>query len=128
MAPRGTQSSGRVRTTTVGTATLACREISRLNSLEQGPCIWISPHAGKFDRSSSTQLQTLANDVMASGRPATWIDPVSGINFEIRPTGWTDANGVWGYINPPSAGTVQTARLGAREQASKEYREVVITP
>ncbi|MEN1928104.1 hypothetical protein WCE37_03740 [Luteimonas sp. MJ250] len=82
----------------------------------------------RFDRASSAQLQTLANDVIASGRPATWTDPVSGIAFEIRPTGWTDANGVWGYLHPPSAGTVQTARLGAREQASKEHHEVVITP
>ena len=81
-----------------------------------------------FNRDSSAQLQTLADQVIATGRPASWADPVSGITFEIKPTGWTDANGVWGYIRPPNAATVQTARLGAREQASKEHREVVVTP
>lgn len=81
-----------------------------------------------FDNASSQHLKSLADQVINTGRPAYWTDPASGIAFEIKPTGWHDANGVWGYIHPPSAGTVQTARVGAREQVSKEHRQVVITP
>lgn len=47
---------------------------------------------------------------------------VDGIDFTVMPTGWKDANGVWGYLHMPGTATVQTARLGAREQASKEER------
>lgn len=61
-----------------------------------------------------------AREVTATQRPVHWIDPVSGIAFEVKPTGWTDANGVYGYLRVPGGqGTVQTMKLDAREQASK---------
>lgn len=81
-----------------------------------------------FDRASSAHLQSIADRVVSSGQPEAWLDPVSGISFEIRPTGWSDANGVWGYIRPPNTGTVQTTRLTTREQASKDHCEVVFSP
>ncbi len=46
----------------------------------------------------------------------------TGMHFEIRPTGWTDANGTWGYAHQPGAGSVQVARLGAREMETKDSR------
>lgn len=61
---------------------------------------------------------------MAEGKPVTWIDPATGMKYEVKPTGWTDANGIHGYINMPGPASVQTVRLGAREQATKENREV----
>ncbi|MGF6350772.1 hypothetical protein [Variovorax sp. W2I14] len=61
---------------------------------------------------------------IASGKAKPWKEPVTGMTFEIKPTGWTDANGIHGYINMPGAASVQTARLGPREMATKENREV----
>ena len=42
-----------------------------------------------------------------------------GVRWEMRATGWDDVNGVYGYLNMPGPGTVQTARLGARTLAQK---------
>ena len=70
-------------------------------------------------------LSQTAEGVVATGKAKTWIDPVSGMSFEIKPTGWKDANGVWGYIHMPGQAKVQTLRLGARERATKETREVM---
>ncbi|BEV14572.1 hypothetical protein HBDW_13600 [Herbaspirillum sp. DW155] len=65
------------------------------------------------------KLASLAEQVMKTKKPAHYLDPASGIEFTIRPTGWTDANGVWGYVE--SAHSLQTtvSRLGARERAPK---------
>lgn len=68
-------------------------------------------------------LNKAGEKVIESGKALTWIDPVSGMHFEIRPTGWTDANGIWGYAHHPGTATVQTARLGAREMATKDTRD-----
>lgn len=68
-------------------------------------------------------LQKAADEVIASGKPAKWKDAVTGIEFEIRPTGWTDANGIHGYWHMPDPAVVQTSKLGARERASKQERE-----
>jgi nitrate reductase NapE component len=48
-------------------------------------------------------LNKAGEEVMKSGKALTWIDPASGMHFEIRPTGWTDANGIWGYAHQPGA-------------------------
>lgn len=77
-----------------------------------------------FATEAKDGLEEAAKEVMSTGKSRTWIDPASGITFEIRPTGWTDANGIYGYVNMPGQGSVQTVRLGAREQATKENREV----
>ncbi|MCA7083239.1 hypothetical protein K7G19_06430 [Cupriavidus sp. DB3] len=82
-----------------------------------------------LDSSTGNRLKEMGQEVISSGKPSKpWEDPISGITFEVRPTGWVDTNGVWGYLTPPNAGTVQTARLGAREQATKDNREVTIAP
>lgn len=81
-----------------------------------------------LDNSVAAQLEKKGAEVVTSGKPAAWTDPTSGMAFRIVPTGWTDANGVWGYLKTPGAGTVQTARLGAREQATKDNREVLVMP
>ncbi len=81
-----------------------------------------------FEKETSQKLAELGKEVIEKGKPQTWIDPVSGTSFRILPTGWTDANGIWGYLQMPGQGKVQTARLAAREEASKDNREVVITP
>jgi len=81
-----------------------------------------------MDKASADRLSEIGRRVSASGKAESWADPISGIVFQIKPTGWTDANGVWGYLHMPSQGSVQTARLGAREQASKDNPEVIITP
>ncbi len=44
---------------------------------------------------------------------------IGGIAWEIRPTGWKDANEIHGYLHMPGPGTVQTVRMGASELASK---------
>ena len=77
-----------------------------------------------MDAATKAALSQAAQNVIATGKSRTWIDPVSGMSFEIRPTGWKDANGVWGYVNMPGQSAVQTLRLGARERASKQNREV----
>ncbi|QFZ82801.1 MULTISPECIES: hypothetical protein [Variovorax] len=77
-----------------------------------------------ISESAKNGLKDVAEKVVASGKAAVWSDPVTRMKFEIRPTGWTDANGIHGYANVPRAASVQTSRLGAREMATKENREV----
>ncbi len=81
-----------------------------------------------WEKPTADYLYALGQKVMASGKAEIWTDALSGITFHIRPTGWKDANGIWGYAATPGPGTVQTARLGAREQATKDNREVMVTP
>lgn len=82
----------------------------------------------EWDKSTSDYLYALGKKVMDSGKAEVWSDAVSGITFHIRPTGWKDANGIWGYLPTAGTGLVQTSRLGAREQATKDNREVIVTP
>jgi hypothetical protein len=56
------------------------------------------------------------------------MDSGSGIEYIFYTTGWKDSNGIWGYIHSPGTITVQTARVGVREQATKHNEQVVITP
>jgi hypothetical protein len=69
-----------------------------------------------LDRSSADELARLSQEVVATRQQARWLDPISGMSFEIRPTGWTDAYGIHGYLHLPGRGIVQTVKLGAREQ------------
>lgn len=59
---------------------------------------------------------------MGDGKPRKWIDPDNGMAYDIKPTGWTDANGIWGYVHMPGQAYVQTLRLEAREMAAKDER------
>ena len=79
----------------------------------------------EFPLDTKAQLKQLGERVMQEGKPVAWIDPATGIQFTIRPTGWTDANGVYGYVYMlGQAIMVQTLRLEAREIVTKENREV----
>jgi hypothetical protein len=57
--------------------------------------------------------------VVADNKPRTWVDPHTGMHFDIHPTGWTDANGIHGYVEGGTPGSVAVAPLGATEKASK---------
>lgn len=81
-----------------------------------------------LDKTLAEQLVAHGEQVVASGKPMTLIDPVSGMSFHIRPTGWTDANGIWGYLWRPGSRTVHTAKVAEHEEASKDNHEVVVTP
>jgi hypothetical protein len=63
------------------------------------------------------ELNALAEKVQLSGVAEKKV--IGGISWEVRPTGWSDVNGVHGYLRMPGPGTVQTVRMGARELASK---------
>jgi hypothetical protein len=52
-----------------------------------------------------------------------WSDKASGLDFEVRPTGWDDANGIWGYDDLPDPREVRTQPLGPREIADKKYKD-----
>lgn len=77
---------------------------------------------------TKAKLSDMAEEVLAGGTPKPWTDPSSGIEYTMRATGWSDANGVWGYVQMPGPGKVQTARLAARELATKDNNEVTVTP
>lgn len=64
------------------------------------------------------RINAVAAEVVHDGRPRTF--SAGGYSWEIKPTGWKDVNGVHGYDVVMRTAGVQTAKLGAREQASKE--------
>lgn len=67
-----------------------------------------------------TRLNAAGETVMSSGKPVSFVH--DGISWKIRPTGWTDANGIHGYGLVTGNAAVQTSRLGARERATKNER------
>jgi hypothetical protein len=67
------------------------------------------------------RLYAAGESVIATGAHAKL--EVGGIAWEIKPTGWTDANGIHGYDLVALRAGVQTARLGAREEATKNERD-----
>lgn len=81
-----------------------------------------------LDKPVSDKLTALGKEAIGGNKPISWIDPASGIRFEIKPTGWKDVNGIVGYLHAPGPGAVSTARLAEREQATKEHRQVVVSP
>ncbi|MCT8276503.1 hypothetical protein [Xanthomonas translucens] len=81
-----------------------------------------------LDKTVSDQLTALGKRVISENRPLAWVDPVSGMRFEIKPTGWEDVNGIIGYFHTPGPTSVTTVRLAEREQATKEHRQVVVSP
>ncbi|QBH03052.1 hypothetical protein [Xanthomonas oryzae] len=81
-----------------------------------------------LDKPVAEQLTALGKRAIAENKPFTWIDPASGMIFEVKPTGWKDVNGIIGYFHPPGLTSVTTARLAEREQATKEHRQVVVSP
>ena len=74
-----------------------------------------------FDKSLIEQLNAAGERVMATGKAETITSSVAV--FEIKPTGWKDANGIHGYSLATGPAAVQTARLTAREYATKDERD-----
>ncbi len=81
-----------------------------------------------LDKDFSKILSDAGHDFINGSGVHKLVDPVSGLEITFHKTNWTDANGVWGYLKGPGTGTVQTARVGAREQANKHNNEVLIHP
>ncbi|AXM31627.1 hypothetical protein BRN52_06345 [Xanthomonas oryzae pv. oryzae] len=81
-----------------------------------------------LDTPVADQLTALGKRAIADNKPFTWIDPASGMRFEVKPTGWKDVNGIIGYFHTPGPTSVTTVRLAEREQATKEHRQVVVSP
>ncbi|RZT10024.1 hypothetical protein SAMN05216319_1527 [Duganella sp. CF402] len=81
-----------------------------------------------LDRAFSDALTKAGQAFTRGENVGKIIDTATGLEFTFHRTGWKDANGIWGYVRGPSATTTQTARVGTREQASKENKEVIIHP
>lgn len=73
-------------------------------------------------------LSKAGHDFANGASQSKILDPLTGLEFTFHKTGWTDANGIWGYLRAPGITTTQTARVGSREQATKHNKEVVIHP
>jgi hypothetical protein len=69
----------------------------------------------------SQELNTIGQRLSRSGIAETI--ELAGVHWELRATGWSDANGVYGYLHMPGPGSVQTARLGAKTVASKREKD-----
>src|SRR5450830_461366 len=81
-----------------------------------------------LDDAFKAVLSNMGHEFINGAKHTKIIDPTTGIEFTFHKTGWTDANGIWGYLPGVGTGSVQTARLGSREQATKEHREVTVHP
>ena len=73
-------------------------------------------------------LSQAGHDFIHVGTVNKIVDPLTGFEYTFHKTGWTDANGIWGYIRAPGTTSVQTARVGSREQATKNNKQVIIQP
>jgi hypothetical protein len=73
-------------------------------------------------------LNKAGHDFASGAKTSKLLAPATGLEFTFHSTGWTDANGIWGYIRGPGTTATQTARVGSREQATKHNEQVVIYP
>lgn len=81
-----------------------------------------------LDDAFKTLLNKMGEDFANGAKASQVVDLQTGLEFTFHRTGWTDANGIWGYLRAPGSTTTQTARVGSREQASKHNEQVVIYP
>jgi len=81
-----------------------------------------------LNRDFSEALTKAGQEFAKGGTVSSIIDPTTGMQFTFHRTGWSDANGIWGYVNMPGPGSIQTMPVGTSEQATKENREVVVQP
>lgn len=81
-----------------------------------------------LEKTFSKSLSQAGQEFAKGAKVGTIVDPATGLEFTFHATGWTDANGIWGYIHGPGTSTIQTAKVGTREQATKENREVTLQP
>lgn len=75
--------------------------------------------APRVDAVTKKTLEQTGKDVIASGQAAKFTDPGTGMVFDVKPTGWTDANGIHGYGSGGTPGSVSVAPLASTEVASK---------
>jgi hypothetical protein len=73
-------------------------------------------------------LSKMGHDFSQGAKSNKIVDPKTGLEFTFHTTGWTDANGIWGYLRAPGVVATQTSRVGAREQANKNNNQVIIRP
>jgi hypothetical protein len=70
-----------------------------------------------FDAALASELDAMAT-LAESGATQTRV--IDNISWEVRPTGWIDANGVHGYALIPGPGVVATTRLGANQLRQRD--------
>jgi hypothetical protein len=73
----------------------------------------------RVDAVTKKTLQQTGEEVIATGKAAKYTDPVTGMVFDVKPTGWADANGIHGYVSGGTPGSVSVAPLASTEVASK---------
>lgn len=81
-----------------------------------------------LDKAFSAALSKAGQDFAKGEKISKVVDTATGLEFTFHKTGWTDANGIWGYIRAPGTATTQTARVGSRERATKENNQVLVHP
>nr|GEU28665.1 hypothetical protein [Tanacetum cinerariifolium] len=54
------------------------------------------------------------------------LGPATGIELTFHATGWTDANGIRGYLRASGAANVQTSRVGSRERTTKDNNQAAV--
>ena len=81
-----------------------------------------------LDKAFSAALSKAGQDFAKGEKVSKVVDTATGLEFTFHKTGWTDANGIWGYIRAPGTATTQTARVGSRERATKENNQVLVHP
>jgi len=73
-------------------------------------------------------LTELGQEVIKSGRTQKYLCPTTGIEFEIKPTGWRDANGIHGYPAQSnttfSMSTVPLAKAESAKQFNPKETEI----
>jgi hypothetical protein len=52
-----------------------------------------------FDPETKAAFDKARESLYANNKPVSFTDPITGIEFELRPTGWKDANGIHGYTS-----------------------------
>jgi hypothetical protein len=62
----------------------------------------------KLPEEIATALGEAAAAVEKSGYEVV---TAGGVRWELRRTGWSDVNGIHGYVQPPGPGSVQVERL-----------------
>ena len=73
----------------------------------------LSPDAAKQLSDAAVRAEKTGHEVIEVG----------GVRWELRKTGWTDVNGVHGYLQAPSTASTQTQRLATEAIASKKEKE-----
>ena len=83
----------------------------------------------ELPKSTIDELNKLGLDCIAGKSPKPFTCPTTGVTFEIKPTGWPDANGVHGYAKGGSVtGTVGTVPLSKSAKTVPQTNPEVHVP